>query len=102
MVRTVGADERIFEACGNADSSAPIIDDKSNDLWLEFSFSPEYLRAIRQGEEGTLQRELGKTSGKITDPVTDPVHRVVLALAAAEMAPSALSIRLALKHPSHL
>jgi ATP-dependent DNA helicase RecG len=61
--------QRIFEAYENAGTPAPIIDYKPNDLWLEFPFSPKYLKAIRQGEEGAppskVGEKVGKTSGKI-------------------------------------
>ena len=52
--------QRIFEACENAGTPAPIIDYKPNDLWLEFPFAPEYLKAIA-------------TTDPVTAPVTAPV-----------------------------
>jgi ATP-dependent DNA helicase RecG len=42
--------QRIFEACENAGTPAPIIDYKPNDLWLEFPYSPEYLKTIATPE----------------------------------------------------
>lgn len=65
---SVGAEERILEACENAGPPALIIDYKPNDLWLEFPFSPEYLKAIAttaQGEAQPDEETLGKASGKI-------------------------------------
>lgn len=77
MVRTVSAEERIFEACENAGTPAPIIDYKPNDLWLGFPFSPEYLKAIRQGVDGTppskVGEKVGKTSGRIPRKTTQKI-----------------------------
>jgi ATP-dependent DNA helicase RecG len=61
---SVGAEERIFEASENAGTPAPIIGYKPNDLWLEFPFSPEYLKAIATTAQGEAQPD-EETLGKI-------------------------------------
>jgi len=52
-------------------------------------------------KEKAIPRQEGappQGTGVVTDPVTDPVYRVVQALAAGELSPSALWTRLGLKH----
>ncbi|MFN7460834.1 MAG: ATP-binding protein [Akkermansiaceae bacterium] len=67
--------QRIFETCQKAGTPTPIIDYKPNDLWIEFPFSAEYLKAIATTSKGeTLtggnQKTSGKTSGKIVALMT--------------------------------
>ena len=50
--------QRIFEACQEAGTPAPIIDYKPNDLWIEFPFAPEYLEIIRGEPPGKTTQEL--------------------------------------------
>ena len=64
--------QRIFEACENAGTPAPIIDYKPNDLWIEFPFSPEYLSTIQEQLPGKMsgnnpQKTTQKTTQKIIE-----------------------------------
>ena len=66
--------QRIFEACQNAGTPAPIIDYKPHDLWLEFPFAQEYLKALGQ-EAGAalvskLDEKLDETTQKTTQKTT--------------------------------
>jgi len=81
--------ERILAACKDADTPKPSITFDGTGITMEFRFAPEYLKAFAVS---------GPVIDPVTDPATDPVHRVVLALTAGEMAPSAMWIRLGLKH----
>jgi ATP-dependent DNA helicase RecG len=47
--------QRIFEACQEAGTPAPVIDYKPNDLWIEFPFAPEYLKAIATTSQSEAQ-----------------------------------------------
>ena len=89
--------QRIFDACRTAATPEPQLRISGHDLWLEFPFSQAYLDSIGSGREVTAPVTAPVTD-PVTDPVADPVHRVVRALAAGEMSPSALWIRLGLKH----
>lgn len=58
--------QRIFAACKAAGSPKPKLRYDPNDLWLEFPFSPAYLRAI-SGAEGS---GVGRTSQDATPRTT--------------------------------
>jgi len=63
--------QRIFEACRAASTPEPQLRISGHDLWLEFPFSPEYLKNIATTPQGKSQ------SGAQTAPVTAPVGEYV-------------------------
>lgn len=63
--------KRIFEACENAGTPAPKIDYKPNDLWIEFPFSPEYLKAI------TPPDVTAPDAAPVTAPVGEYVEKLL-------------------------
>jgi ATP-dependent DNA helicase RecG len=75
----------------------------------EFTLTDSFVTTIRKpvaaGKTPRQDQTTGQVTGQVdpvtdpvTDPVGDPVNRIVLALAAGEMAPSTLWERLGLKH----
>ena len=49
----------------------PVVRYVPNDLWLEFPFSPSYLKDLRgeNNREGAVKKTSGKSSGKTTDKI---------------------------------
>jgi len=43
--------QRIFDACRNASTPEPLLRHAGNDLWLEFPFSAEHLKAVGASDE---------------------------------------------------
>jgi ATP-dependent DNA helicase RecG len=52
--------QRIFEACQQGGAPDPVLRRSGNDLWTEFPYSPEYLKAIGEG----AQKKVGETSAR--------------------------------------
>jgi ATP-dependent DNA helicase RecG len=52
--------QRIFEACQQGGAPDPVLRLSGNDLWTEFPYSPEYLKAIGEG----AQKKVGETSAR--------------------------------------
>jgi hypothetical protein len=83
------------QACQEAGTPAPVIDYKPNDLWIEFPFAPEYLKAIATTSQSEAQ------SGRlVTGEVTGEVSRMLLVLT-AERSRKELQELLDLKHDEH-
>lgn len=74
--------QRLVEACASAGTPTPIIDYKPNDLWIEFPFARDYLKAIATAP-GIYPPGSGKTSGKIIALIEADAHITISQLAAA-------------------
>jgi len=73
--------QRIFRACQDAGTPAPIIDYKPNDLWIEFPFSLEYLKAIAATSQSNAQA--GAQSG-VESGAESPMTSQILGFLAGE------------------
>ena len=67
--------QRIFEACRAASSPEPQLRISGHDLWLEFPFSSEYLKAIATPE--VTDPVKGEVTGEVEAPVETPVEAPV-------------------------
>jgi ATP-dependent DNA helicase RecG len=73
--------QRIFEACQEAGTPTPIIDYKPNDLWIEFPFSPEYLKAIATTSQSNAQ---GGVESGVESGAESPMTSQILGFLAGE------------------
>ena len=87
--------ERIFAACAAAGSPKPVLRYDPYDMWLEFSFDPAYLKALRVGQGIAEQVE-----AEVTPEVTPEVVRM-LKLLKVEMSRVELMSALCLKDEKH-
>ena len=83
--------QRILQACQEAEVPAPRIDYQPNDLWIEFPFSAEYLKAIATTPE---------VIGQVTPEVT-PEVRYMLGLLEGEMTRKEIMSALGLRDEKH-
>ena len=63
--------QRIFAACKVAGSPKPKVRYEPNDLWMEFPFSPEYLKVIGEGSETKLDEKVGEKAVKEGEKLGD-------------------------------
>lgn len=79
--------QRIFEACENAGTPAPIIDYKPNDLWLEFPYSEHYLTALGEkvgekvGEKLTENRQMILEAIRLNPKISQKKLAAILSIA---------------------
>ena len=77
--------QRIFEACREAGVPEPIIEYKPNDLWIEFPFSPEYLKTIAPTSSAQGGAQSGARSEAQSRPESRPESRLDSPLAVKVM-----------------
>ena len=87
--------ERIFAACEAAGSPKPVLRYDPYDMWVEFPFDPEYLKALWAG-----QGRAEHVGAQVTPEVTPEVGRM-LKLLKGEMSRAELMSALGLKDEKH-
>ncbi len=97
--------ERIVDACHDAGAPRPRVTCDANDLWVEFSYSPEYLKIIPAGNGSSPIQSpdpagaqvAGQVPGQVAGQVAGEVLQLLRVLSAGPCARSDAQARLALK-----
>ena len=95
--------QRIFEACQQAGTPAPLLEYSEGDWSIDFPFAPSYLAALRgtfADERQATGQVTEQVTGQVTEQVKEKVERLVLVVAGV-MKGAQIQQALGLKHREH-